>query len=141
MGLDMYLEGEIYKSPYDKDATKLHDCFVTGIVIRIGYWRKSNQIHSWFVENVQNGVDNCEKFYVPQEKLEELLAICVDVLEHKGDTKYAEEALATKSGFFFGKTDYDEWYYEDLRETIKILEKAISLCNAGICTIYYHSSW
>ena len=25
----------------------------------VGYWRKANAIHGWFVRNVQNGKDDC----------------------------------------------------------------------------------
>ena len=33
-----------------------------------------------------------------------------------------EELLPTQEGFFFGGTDYDESYIEDLKDTIKQLE-------------------
>ena len=29
------------------------------IIEQVGYWRKANQIHNWFVENVQDGEDDC----------------------------------------------------------------------------------
>ena len=38
----------------------------------VGYWRKANQIHDWFVRNVQSGEDNCRDYHVSREKLEEL---------------------------------------------------------------------
>ena len=44
--------------------------------------------------------------------------------EHDEET--SKELLPTQSGFFFGSTDYDEWYYEDmvniLREFGKLLK-------------------
>jgi cysteine desulfurase len=46
------------------------------------YWRKANQIHAWFVQNVQEGVDECERHWVPREKLVELRDLCLDVLEN-----------------------------------------------------------
>lgn len=43
----------------------------------VGYWRKANQIHKWFVDNVQDGNDDCKSYYVSTEDLEKLLNICI----------------------------------------------------------------
>ena len=47
------------------------------------YWRKANAIHAWFVDNVQDGEDDCE-FHreVTKEDLAELRDACANVLEH-----------------------------------------------------------
>lgn len=108
---------------------------VTYIIEEIGYWRKANQIHQWFVENVQNGVDNCSEYCVSKGQLEDLLEICKKILN---DNSLAEELLPTGSGFFFGGTEYDEWYYKDIENTIGILEEALSDTHADY---YYSSSW
>jgi len=108
---------------------------VTHIVEEIGYWRKQNQIHQWFVENVQNGVDNCGEYCVSKVQLEDLLEICKKILN---DNSLAEELLPTTSGFFFGGTEYDEWYFDGIKNTIEILEEALS-DNSG--DYYYSSSW
>ena len=57
MGLDMYLYGVVSKY-------NLHDYNIGNIrtFVEIGYWRKSNQIHKWFVDNIQEGVDNCATY-------------------------------------------------------------------------------
>src|SRR6187401_2153229 len=60
---------------------------VSEIIEQIGYWRKSNQIHNWFVTNVQGGVDECQESHVPREKLEELLAICEEAIKTKNPAK------------------------------------------------------
>lgn len=90
----------------------------------VGYWRKANQIHNWFVKNVQNGVDDCGTYPVPREKVVELLGLVEHVLDHELDdfnhvTAYS--TLPTTAGFFFGSTDYGRWYYDDLENTKKIL--------------------
>ena len=54
----------------------------------LAYWRKANQIHKWFVDNVQEGVDNCGEYYVSHEKLQELLDTVNNVL---ADTRKAED--------------------------------------------------
>jgi len=110
---------------------------VTNIEEEVGYWRKANQIHRWFVENVQNGVDNCGEYSVSKGELEELRNICTEVLN---DHSKAEELLPSASGFFFGNTDYDEWYYNDVQHTIEIIDKIIGETNPNQ-DIYYSSSW
>lgn len=120
MGLDMYLMKRI-KDPENED---------------IGYWRKANAIHQWFVDNVQDGVDNCQEFEVRKEQLEELLEAVDKVI---ADHEEAKEILPTQGGFFFGSTDYDEYYFEDMLLTKEILERAMKYPDDT--RFIYQSSW
>jgi hypothetical protein len=111
------------------------------------YWRKANHIHNWFVENVQDGIDNCATYYVSPDQLTALLDACERVIEAsdlvegevyagtvydqanpKGkalaepgkvikDPTVAKALLPTRSGFFFGNEDYDQDYLESVVET------------------------
>jgi len=150
MGLDMYLEKRTYVKQWDhQSAEEKHEVVVTKggqptnidpkkvkyIIEEAGYWRKANQIHRWFVDNVQNGVDNCGDYYVGSEKLAELLELCKRV---KADHSLAEELLPSASGFFFGGTEYDEWYFNDIDNTIAILEECLEDESGDY---YYSSSW
>ena len=101
------------------------------------YWRKANQIHAWFVANVQDDVDDCRETYVEYEKLKELLELCKQV---QTDHSLAEELLPTQSGFFFGSTEYDEDYFADIQYTIEELEKILSENNED-SNFYYRSCW
>lgn len=105
---------------------------------KAGYWRKSNQIHQWFVENVQGGVDDCGFFEATKEQLEKLLQVVDLVLNNHSE---ANKLLPTQGGFFFGSTDYDEWYYEDLRETQEILKNVLASTDFERQIVFYHSSW
>lgn len=105
---------------------------------RIGYWRKANQIHAWFVDHVQGGVDECQLSMVSKEQLEELYRAVNKVKENR---QKAEELLPTRSGFFFGNTDYNEWYEEDINETIRILENVFQQTDFEQEVIFYRSSW
>lgn len=112
----------------------------------VGYWRKANQIHKWFVENVQDGKDDCGEYYVSLEQLKKLLDDCKEVLEVKGkkaEKKIVKQVLPTQEGFFFGSTDYDEGYWQDIEDTIKIVEGIIEEESQGRTggDYYYHSSW
>jgi len=143
----------------------------TMISEQVGYWRKANQIHNWFVENVQDGEDDC-RYHRPITALdlEKLKSACERVLNslnlQKGkivngysmdknmnrvyhyedglvatDTDLAEELLPTQSGFFFGGTDYDEYYAEDLQSTIDICNNILETTDFNTQQVYYCSSW
>ena len=190
MGLDMYLEKcdrrawgykdfnideikenkpELYKEIQPFLTTRGKYVQWESIFAEVGYWRKANAIHKWFVENVQDGNDNCDYYEASKEQLEELLAICNTVksstkMEHnyvkngerfengmwcpiveEGDTianpEVAEELLPTQSGFFFGSTDYDQYYMQDIEDTIEILTRALQETDFDREMIVYTSSW
>lgn len=131
------------------------------------YWRKANHIHKWFVDNVQDGVDDCKECYVEVVKLAELRDLCKEVMDkavmvpgqvHVGTTwsggtvtenyedgsviSNAEEIadlLPTESGFFFGCTDYNEWYLGDVKKTYEVLS-SLDL-ESYDWEYYYQSSW
>ena len=161
MGLDMYLEARKHISATNWQngdfETKTEeylavsrlfpegsDEFSSGndaaIILPVGYWRKANAIHNWFVNKVQDGVDECQQAFVPDHKLRELRAIVQHVLASK-DAAEAQKHLPTAAGFFFGSTEIDEWYWADLERTEKILSNAIILAEEHDCAIYYQSSW
>lgn len=118
------------------DKEKKYGGFKT-IFEQTGYWRKANQVHSWFVEHVQNGIDDCGFYEVSKEQLKDLLSVCKQVL----DGVEASELLPTKQGFFFGGSSYDKWYYEDVQATVEIIEKVIATTDFKREIIIYHSSW
>jgi hypothetical protein len=106
----------------------------------VGYWRKDNQIHGWFVRNVQDGVDDCEPYPVTKDQLEQLLAICRVVLKEKSN-KTSSELLPPMQGFFFGGYSYGEGYYEGVSETIATLEKVLEETDFETEELFYQSSW
>jgi hypothetical protein len=171
MGLDMYLSirKEEYVSKYTKSKNlrlelpkfikelgpKLPevDAISRNTDYRVGYWRKANEIHNWFLEKCgprdHDGdvIDDCRDIYIETEALEKLLEDCKQVLN---DHSLAPTILPTQSGFFFGSTEYDEYYFEDLEDTIKILEPVIEFMHnveaskntSGIYySVIYHASW
>lgn len=156
MGLDMYLtkktyvggnyefnkvEGNVKLNVRGNELPVRLDR-LTYVIEDVGYWRKANQIHKWFVDNVQGGVDDCSKYTVEVEKLKELLKICKKV---KKDHSLAEKLLPTQEGFFFGGTSYDEYYFYDIDTTIKILTPLLKELKAQPEMIFsyieYQSSW
>lgn len=182
MGLDMYLSKRTYVKNWEhQKPEEQHQVLVRKnnvpvshikpervkeIVEDVGYWRKANAIHDWFIKNVQDGDDDCGEHYVDREKLEELLQTVNKVLaasklvdgevnngytfdgskkvynKEQGkiiaDPTVAKELLPTTEGFFFGSTDYDQYYYDDLVQTKEILENALKDEEGDF---YYHASW
>jgi len=160
MGLDMYLYHDVYVwQSLDNDAPPAFEITniqedesmmsantiksidpkkIKYIKEEVAYWRKANAIHSWFVQNVQDGVDDCQEYFVSREKLSELLETVKKVLERK-DPSYAVETLTPKEGFFFGSSDIDDWYWEDMKNTKKMLEEI--LADERKTSFVYRSSW
>lgn len=139
MGLDMYLHARKHFWRKD-DKPKIDDIpegyEVSYVMVQAQYWRKANAIHRWFVDNVQDGIDNCQEYYVGREQLESLRNLCTEVL----DGAPPEDRLPTSAGFFFGSTDYDEDYRDDLRQTVKGLDRALTDFNDE-WEFRYSSSW
>ena len=156
MGLDMYLNAKRYLSKYfneedGKRAAEIAELFpelanrkgrwgddspVKEIRVEAGYWRKANQIHKWFVDNVQGGTDDCGNYYVDREQLEELKKLCEQVLQFR---HLATDKLPPQSGFFFGSDKIDEYYWQDLEQTIQIINDCLELPQGW--DFEYHSSW
>lgn len=59
--------------------------------------------------------------------------------EYIEDPTVAKKLLPTAEGFFFGSTDYDQWYVEDLKYTKKVLTEALMADERS--EFYYRASW
>ena len=154
MGLDQFLTKKTYVKNWKhmsddekhnisvegKSSKQIKPERITYIEEEIGYWRKANQIHNWFVNNVQNGNDNCGTYYVDVDNLEELSNLCKEVL---ADNSKANVLLPTHQGFFFGGYEYDEWYFDQLKETVEIIDGILAEMreNDAYYEFYYESSW
>ena len=147
MGLDMYLYKVKWLSKWDyairqcdEEEEKVYEKCSIKVLKEVAYWRKCNQIHNWFVENVQDGEDDCGRYSVSLEQIKKLRDLCKAVLE-KDDFDFSEENLPTVDGFFFGNTDYDEYYKKDLKETIEMLDEVLEDPDKNGWEYEYTSSW
>lgn len=144
MGLDMYLKARVSTWNMGEEAAEalnalkpfLHNREIMQVVIEVAYWRKFNALHKWFVDHVQGGKDECEPHEVSEVQLRELL----DLLRRVRDTEDAS-LLPPASGFFFGSTEVDEWYWQDVNETIHILEEVLQWEGLQFMSLTYCSSW
>jgi hypothetical protein len=107
------------------------------ITIPIAYWRKSWAIHNWFVQNVQEGNDDCHEYYVQKGQLEELYNICKKVLEDNRPAT-SKELLPIEGN------DYDQYYYADVKRTVDQIEPYITSTKFGMRNGFeftYRASW
>ena len=143
MGLDMYLNAKRFLwHSEDELAGKVAEAFpelqgkrVKEVVVEALYWRKANAIHAWFVKNCQDGQDDCGNYWVSREQLQELRDLIVEAL-----TKRNAKLLPPQSGFFFGSTDVDQYYWDDLVRTQEGLERVL-VEFPDSWEFEYHSSW
>ena len=137
---------------------------------QVAYWRKANAIHRWFVENIQDREDDCDYHReVREEDLVELRDICKEVIEGtvliKGKVKNGSRLnngkwepiyedgylvanpelchglLPCSDGFFFGSTEYNEWYLDDIKYTYTKLCEILEETDFEKQMLYYRSSW
>lgn len=104
----------------------------------IGYWRKANAVHGYIVKHFADNVDNCEPVRLSRENLAQLRKDCLIVIADKHRVETAKTILPPTSGFFFGSTEIDEYYYEDLIQTVDLLDKVL---DSKMRVFYYQASW
>lgn len=155
MGLDMYLKREHYVKNWDHNPEdkKFNITINRGgkpypidperisyITEEIMYWRKFNALHNWIVNNCANGVDECQRIYMSNNDLVDLYNTLKEV---SVDNDKAEELLPTTAGFFFGGTDYDEYYFDQVNRTIEELRPYIQDIheNSFNSDFVYQASW
>lgn len=162
MGLDMYLttnkyvgawehsnknEKEAYKKILEVIGMKGVTCESSPhlmVEVTVGYWRKANSIHNWFVENCQDGIDECQKSDVSREQLQLLKETCEKVLESRGTEKEketVEDFLPPTAGFFFGSTEVNEWYWQDVEHTISLINDLLNNPVLKDSYFIYQASW
>jgi hypothetical protein len=173
MGLDMYLYARKYVSKHDytnfkresgvmppinKEWESLASFSPKGLMDNaqdfggisvsypVGYWRKANAIHGWFVSELADGEDECQEIGVSRGHLLILQDSCKAVLAADKD-EMAEEAadhtLEPTPGFFFGNPEIDEWYIESLKYTIDMIDNVLSIVpeDSPGFDFVYQASW
>jgi len=158
MGLDMYLYRREYVGGWDWKTTEdsdkeraMYDSIRdymnvdrcegsphANIEICVAYWRKANAVHKWFCD-LDGGRDECQSIYVSHDKLMELRDLCNQIIAQPA---MAASALPTQSGFFFGSYDYDDWYMDDLKNTVNQLDKVLASVGPDTWVDFiYRASW
>jgi hypothetical protein len=128
------------------------------IECQAGYWRKANAIHNWFVHNVQDGRDECQQADVDISQIVALRELCEKVIGTAKLIDVEEDGVQYKTvsnkeevhallppvgGFFFGSTDVDQWFIEDVKHTIEVCKHCEELTarHGYDVEFSYRSSW
>ena len=146
MGLDMYLRAHRYLSSHREDEKEIAEKaaamvgFEAPFEVRTvsalaQYWRKANAIHRWFVSNVQGGDDDCREYDVGLDQIKALIEQCNRALETRDAS-----LLPPQDGFFFGSTEIDEYYWNDLQQTRDGLRMVVEKLPKW-CWLTYQASW
>lgn len=142
MSLDMYLSAKKYlridnnveEEKISKSISHLlgeHPGEIKEVASRVAYWNEANAVHNWFVQNVQDGKDDCKEYFVSREQLKLLIDLCRTSLETR----------TTIDGCDYSSMELDdvEMYDDDIRYTIKTLEPLLEADSRW--KYYYNSSW
>lgn len=124
---------KIAKKEFD-DKQSIIDAFKTSELV---YWRKANEIQNWFT-NRGIGNKNCDYYEVTKNDIVELLDVIDKVL---ADHTKADSLLPTQSGFFFGSTNYDKWYFQSLERTKEELSNVLKEYNEKEEMLVYYAWW
>lgn len=163
MGLDMYFYARktTYKSfskwdepdsadetNYPEDLKVFSDYIydinfrsvLTKIRYQIGYFRKFNALHSYIVKTFADGIDECQDIILYKEDVEKIKKVLDDVLKANTVGK-AKELLPVQSGFFFGGTDYDEFYFDDVKVAADLMQRLLDNFDFENYQLVYQASW
>lgn len=126
MGLDMYMMYGDKNAPVDNRTN-------TDELI---YWRKFNALHRWFVDVLQDGVDNCQLTTVSKDDLTRLIADIRRVIAGE-----IVDELEPRSGCFFGSLEKDDYYTTQMNKALKDFENLLNGFDFENNNLYYASSW
>ena len=82
----------------------------------VAYFRKVNFLIPFFGYE-----ENCSNIEIDKYQVEDLIEACKEVLANHDKASFL---LPTQAGFFFGSTDYDDWYFDDV-ESVKTTFESI----------------
>lgn len=99
----------------------------------VGYFRKVNCVYRYFEGKL---ID--ETAWVTKEDCEDIINRCTAVLE---TPSLASELMPTRSGCFFGSTEYDRYYFSDLKDVRKQFKSFIKYFKTDDDLMFIHMSW
>jgi len=99
------------------------------------YFRKVNFLFKYYED--KGKLRNEYYAFTDASDIDDIIDRCERVL---ADHSLAGELLPTQSGFFFGSTDYDDWYFGDVKDCLKQMKKYRKLLKDGV-TGYVIFSW
>lgn len=152
MGLDMYLE--LIKDNEPKTAKEYYDkydaAYESGVDFKeqVARWHNANAIHNWFCNHCECLEDQVLYKVTREDVLRLVGTICrvlaaSEVIPETNtirDPSLAQELLPTYKGYFFGSTDYDNRYIDQLEFSIEELGKALGAMEKN-SVLFYYANW
>lgn len=99
----------------------------------VGYFRKVNCVYRYFEDKLTD-----ETAWVTKDECEDIVKRCSAVLENPD---LASELMPTRSGFFFGSTEYDKYYFSDLKDVRKQFKSFIKYFKTDDDLMFIRMSW
>jgi hypothetical protein len=129
MGLDMYLNGDVFFT-YEHPNRQLPPFEKVGEVYQLGYWRKHPNLHGFIVQTFADGVDECQEIELTPERIGTIIAAV------------KSRELPETTGFFFGESDDSD---EQTAHDVQVFEEALKWLETEEPDVWrsvtYRASW
>ena len=99
----------------------------------VAYFRKVNFLIPFFGYE-----ENCSNIEIDKYQVEDLIEACKEVLANHDKASFL---LPTQAGFFFGSTDYDDWYFDDVQNVKEKFEEILADFDRDEDILLMHCWW
>ena len=99
----------------------------------VAYFRKVNFLIPFFGYK-----ENCSNIEIDKYQVEDLIEACKEVLANHDKASFL---LPTQAGFFFGSTDYDDWYFDDVQNVKEKFEEILADFDRDEDILLMHCWW
>ena len=103
---------------------------------KVAYWRKFNALHGWFVNKIQDGVDNCEAHPLKRADL-----VCLLNTLHTVSDTHDQNLMPPRGGCFSGNTIDEDIYFDNVERSIPVVQDLIFNTDWQNAKLYYRSCW
>ena len=100
---------------------------------KVAYFRKVNFLIPFFGYE-----ENCSNIEIDKYQVEDLIEACKEVLANHDKASFL---LPTQAGLFFGSTDYDDLYFDDVQNVKEKFEEILADFNMDEDILIMHCWW
>ena len=100
---------------------------------KVAYFRKVNFLIPFFGYE-----ENCSNIEIDKYQVEDLIEACKEVLANHDKASFL---LPTQAGLFFGSTDYDDLYFDDVQNVKEKFEEVLADFNMDEDILIMHCWW
>ena len=100
---------------------------------KVAYFRKVNFLIPFFGYE-----ENCSNIEIDKYQVEDLIEACKEVLANHDKASFL---LPTQAGLFFGSTDYDDLYFDDVQNVKEKFEEVLADFDMDEDILIMHCWW